>query len=446
MTRDMTKGNPFPIILRFMIPLFIGNVFQQLYNMADTIIVGRFVSADALAAVGATGTIMFLVLGFSQGLCTGFTVLTSQLYGAQNYPRVKRSVANAILLAAIVIVLVTTLSLSLMRPLLHLMNTPENIFEDAYTYIMIICMGIVASVYYNLFSAFLQAVGNSKMPLFFLVFSACLNVLLDLFFIIVLQLGVAGAALATDLSQGISALLCLFYIFKKEKVLWPERQHWRIHLSDTQHQLAVGVPMALQFAITASGTIIMQSAINLFGSTAVAAYTAANKLHNVLTQEMNSMGQAMATYSGQNYGAHRCDRIQQGVRAAMIIELIYSVLAALCCLLLLRPVMALFFAGSGSIDEMLPWASTYIHIAILFYIPLSFIFIFRNAMQGCGHGFLPMMGGVAELLARAGVALIAMQLMSFPLAVFCDPAAWVCACLFTAFSYLFVIRKVQKEL
>ena len=229
MTLDMTKGNPFPIILKFMIPLFIGNVFQQLYNMADTIIVGRFVGADALAAVGATGTIMFLVLGFSQGLCTGFTVPTSQVYGAKDYARVKRSVANGILLAAIVIIVMTTLSVTTMRPLLRLMNTPANIFEDAHTYISIICMGIVASVYYNLFSAFLQAVGNSKVPLCFLVFSACLNVVLDLFFIIVLKLGVAGAALATDLSQGISATLCLFYIYKKEKVLWPEHHDWRIN-------------------------------------------------------------------------------------------------------------------------------------------------------------------------------------------------------------------------
>ena len=446
MTLDMTKGNPFPIILKFMIPLFIGNVFQQLYNMADTIIVGRFVSADALAAVGATGTIMFLVLGFSQGLCTGFTVLTSQVYGAQDFARVKRSVANGILLAAIVIVVMTTLSVSLMRPLLHLMNTPANIFEDAHTYISIICMGIIASVYYNLFSAYLRAVGNSKVPLFFLVFSACLNVVLDLFFIIALKLGVAGAALATDLSQGISAVLCLLYIYKKEKVLWPERHDWHINSSDTQRQMSVGVPMALQFAITASGTIIMQSAINLFGSTAVAATTAANKLHSVLTQEMVSMGQAMATYSGQNYGCGKSERISAGVRAAIIIEIIYSILAAILCLLLLRPVMAIFFSGSGSVEEMMPWASTYIHLATLFYIPLSFIFIFRNAMQGCGHGFLPMMGGVVELLARLIVALFAMKLVLFPLAVFCDPAAWISACLFTAGAYLVVIRKVRKEL
>ena len=454
----MTKGNPFPIILKFMIPLFIGNVFQQLYNMADTIIVGRFVSADALAAVGATGNIMFLVLGFSQGLCTGFTVLTSQAYGARNYKRVKRSVANGILLALIVIVIVTLLSVSLMKPLLNLMNTPSNIFNDSLTYITIICLGTVASVYYNLFSAFIRSIGNSRVPLYFLLFSAGLNVGLDLLFIIVGKMGVAGAAWATNLSQGISAVLCLFYIYSKAKVLWPEPSDWRINITDTQHQMAVGVPMALQFGITASGTMVMQSAINLFGSTAVAAYTAANKLHSLMIQEMLAMGQAVATYCGQNYGGGDSSRINKGVHAAIAIEITYAIIAALLCNVLLRPVMSLFFADSGSaavagslealdtVSLMMPWSSTYIHIVTMFYIPLSFIFIFRNAMQGCGHGFLPMMGGVVEFFARLIVALIAMHIMSFPLAVFCDPAAWIAAGTFTAVSYTFVIKKVRKEL
>ena len=455
---DMTKGNPFPIILKFMIPLFIGNVFQQLYNMADTIIVGRFVSSDALAAVGATGNIMFLVLGFSQGLCTGFTVLTAQAFGAQNYKRVKRSVANGILLALIVIILVTALSVSLMRPLLHLMNTPVNIYNDSLTYITIICLGTVASVYYNLLSAYIRAIGNSRVPLYFLIFSACINVILDLVFIVFGHMGVAGAAWATNISQGLSALLCLIFIRTKVPVLWPNASDWRINIIDTKHQMSVGIPMALQFAITASGTMVMQSAINLFGSTAVAAYTAANKLHNVMTQEMPAMGQAIATYCGQNYGYGDSSRISKGIRAAVIIEIIYSIIGAIGSNLLLKPVMSIFFASSGSdavqgtaaaldtITLMMPWASTYIRIATMFYIPLSFIFIFRNAMQGCGHGFLPMMGGVVEFFARLVVALIAMHVMSFPLAVFCDPAAWLAAGVFTAVAYHFVMKKIRIEL
>ena len=443
---DMTKGNPLPMILKFMLPLFIGNIFQQLYNMADTIIVGRFVSADALAAVGATGTIMFLVLGFSQGLTTGFTVLTSQAFGAGNTERVKRSVANGILLSLIVSVVMTILSVLTMRPLLRLMHTPDNIFQDSYTYITIICLGLAAGVFYNLFSSFLRAIGNSQVPLYFLIFSAVLNVFLDLFLIIVMHMGVTGAALATDLSQGISAVLCLFYIRKRAVLLWPEKQHWHINPLDTEHQMAVGIPMALQFAITASGTMIMQSAINLFGSVAVAAYTAANKLANVLTQEMPAMGQAMATYAGQNYGKGDEQRIHKGVRAAVSIDTIYAVLAAIVGLLLVRPTMGLFFAEGSNFEVMFPWALTYIRITVIFYIPLSYIFIFRNTMQGCGHGFLPMMGGVVELFARLITALVAMHAMSYPLAVFCDPAAWLSAAIFTGVAYLFVMKQVKVEL
>ena len=201
MEKDMTKGRPLPVILKFMLPLIIGNIFQQLYNMADTIIVGRYVGADALAAVGSTGTIMFLTVGFSQGITAGFSVLTAQRFGAKDTEGVKISVANGILLSLIFTVIISSLSLLGMRPLLKLMNTPDNIFQDAYTYIMIISAGIIATIFYNLFSSYLRAVGNSKIPLVFLVFSAALNVILDLVLIINFKMGVAGAALATIISQ-----------------------------------------------------------------------------------------------------------------------------------------------------------------------------------------------------------------------------------------------------
>ena len=262
MERDMTKGSPLPVILQFTLPLIIGNIFQQLYNMADTIIVGRYVGADALAAVGSTGTIMFLVLGFAQGITAGFTVLTSQRFGAKDTRGVKRSVANGILLALLFTVVLTFFSMISMRPLLHLMNTPENIFQDAYTYIMIICGGLIATIFYNLLSSYLRAVGNSQTPLMFLIFSAVLNVLLDLLLIIRFKMGVAGAGYATVFSQGISAVLCLFYIYRSMPDMWPEKHHWKLHAADSRHQLSMGIPMALQFAITASGTMIMQAAIN----------------------------------------------------------------------------------------------------------------------------------------------------------------------------------------
>lgn len=446
MEKDMTKGNPLSIILKFTLPLLIGNVFQQLYNMADTIIVGRYVSSDALGAVGATSTITFLVVGFAQGITAGFSVLTAQRYGAKDEDGVRRSVANGILLSLLITILLTFGGLVCMKPLLKLMNTPENIFQDAYTYIMIIVGGLVTTVYYNLLSSYLRAVGNSQIPLVFLVFSAVLNVGLDLLFIIKFKMGVAGAGYATILAQGVSAVLCAVYIYLRMPSITPKKKHWKLHGRDSRLQMTMGIPMALQFAITASGTMIMQAAINLFGSDAVASFTAAGKLQNLAMQGMMAMGQTMATYSGQNYGKGDLSRIKKGVRAALLSTMVYAVIVGALAWILLKPSLGLFFAENVNLDAMMPWAESYIHICAVFYIPLSVIFVFRNTMQGCGYGFLPMMGGAAELVARLVVALIAMRVVSYPLACFCDPAAWIAAALFTGISYLYVSRDIAKKL
>ena len=302
MGTDMTKGRPLPVLLRFTIPLLLGNLFQQFYNMADTIIVGRYVGAGALAAVGSTGIIMFLITGFAQGLTSGFMILTAQRYGAGDTAGVKRSVSAGIFLSAVTTVILTGFFLAVMDPLLRLMQTPEDIFREAGRYIRIIAAGTAACVFYNLFSAFLRAVGNSRVPLFFLVFSACLNVALDLALIVGGGMGVEGAALATVLSQAVSAVLCGGYIFLKTPDLMPGAGQWRPHKGDVRRELSIGIPMALQFAITASGGMVMQSAVNQFGSLAVAAYTAAGKLETLVEQGMIALGQAMASYAGQNFG------------------------------------------------------------------------------------------------------------------------------------------------
>ena len=252
MERDMTVGTPWKIILNFTIPIVIGNIFQQFYSMVDTVIVGKFVGTKALAAVGSTGTIGFLILGFLMGLTAGFTVLTSQRFGAGDMPGMRKTVGSAAVLSVIGSVVMTVISMAFMKPLLILMNTPEDIFADAYTYSMLICSGVVACIFYNLFSSLLRAIGNSKVPLFFLVFSACLNVVLDLLLILCFHMGVAGAAIATNISQGVSAVLCLIYIYKNVPVLCPERTQWRLSASDTAYQMRMGIPMALQFSITAS--------------------------------------------------------------------------------------------------------------------------------------------------------------------------------------------------
>lgn len=444
MKSDMTKGNITPILIKFMIPLFIGNLFQQFYNMVDTLIVSRFVGADAMAAVGATGTIMFLILGFANGLATGFTVLTSQSYGAHDENRLRHSVANAIILAVIVTVITTFISVVSMKGILRIMNTPENIFDYSYAYIITIAYGICASVFYNLGASILRAIGNSKVPLYFLMLSAGLNIILDLVCIVGLDLKTFGAALATVVSQGISAILCFVYIYKKQHSIWPEKRDWHLEARDTSHQLRVGIPMALQFAITASGTMIMQAAINLYGSVAVASFSAASKLQSLITQGMPSIGQTMAAYAGQNFGAGKYDRLKGGVKNALIIMTVYSVVAAILSTSLLEPAMYLFFGSAENVAIQLPWAIPYIRFCAICYIPLSAIFIFRNMMQGCGFGFLPMMGGVVELVSRAIMAALSMKFMIYELASACDPAAWLTTGIFTFVAWLYVAPKIER--
>ena len=423
----MTEGQPLGLILRFTIPLFLGNAFQQVYNMADSMIVGKFVSANALAAVGSTGTIMFLVLGIAIGMTTGFSVMTSQYYGAKNLQGVRHSVTNGIMMSLVFTAILTAVALIIMPGLLRMMNTPEDIYDDALRYISIICMGTGAIMLYNLFAAFLRAIGNSKMPLFFLVFSALLNVVLDLVFIIAFHLGVAGAALATVAAQGISALLCAAYIYLKIEVLRPQASDWRFVGTCAAKQLAIGIPMALETGITASGTVIMQAALNVYGTLSIAGSTAAYKVINLLSGGLYSVGQTMASYAGQNFGAARIDRVISGTRAAMKLVVAYSMTVAAIGFLFLPILVGLFFSGDVALADVMPWAKIAHNECAAMYIPLGMIFVYRNTLQGCGYSVQAMAMGVVELGARVLMATISMHARSYPLAIASDPSAWLTA-------------------
>lgn len=445
MEKNMSTGSPLSIILKFSLPLFIGNLFQSFYNMVDAMIVGRFVGEDALAAVGATGTIMFVVTGLATGLSTGFTVLTSQKYGEGNEEGTRKSVANGMVLSLIMVLALTVISLACMNPILKLMNTPDNIFEDASTYITAICIGMVSIVAYNFFAACLRAVGNSRIPLITLIISASINVALDLLFIRGFGWGVAGAAWATNLAQAVSAVICALYLCRKKKSMWPRLKELRLNRKFSRQQLQVGVPMALQFGITGSGTVIMQAAVNLFGSTAVAAYSTAGKITTLLMQGSIAIGQTMATYAGQNYGAKRPDRIRLGVRYAVGMNVVYSLCAAVLSNVGLPLFMQLFFDAQADMTQVLYFSRRYISICSMFYLPLSVIFTFRNTMQGCGYGLLPMLGGVVELVARLICAVVAMHTLSYTAACLCDPVAWLCAGIFTMIGYFIVMRNVERS-
>lgn len=443
MELDMTKGKPFQLIVKFIIPIILGNIFQQLYNVMDTVIVGQFVGVKALAAVGATGTISFLILGFMQGLTTGFTVLTSQRFGAGDDEGVKKSVGNGYLLSAVVTVVMTAVSIAGMDWLLHIMQTPADIYEMSRTYIIIICWGMGFNILYNLLSSMLRAVGNSRVPLYFLVLAAILNIVLDLVFIIVFHMGVAGAAAATIASQGVSGVLCLLYIWKKVPLLQIKKRHLAPDKWCVKNQMSIGIPMALQFSITAVGAIMVQAALNMLGSVVVAAYTVSGKVEQFVTQVLAAMGMTMATYCAQNRGVGDLDRIRQGAKIAFVMSTVYSVIVFFVLQAALPWVVGLFL--TGDLTEVLSYARTYITICGIFFTPLGMIFIYRNVMQGCGYGFLPMMGGVVELVCRAVVAVIAAHFMSYEGICAANASAWCLTGIFLWIANGYTMKKMEKE-
>lgn len=443
MTKDMTNGNPIKLILTFSIPLLIGNVFQQFYNMVDAIIVGRYLGVDALAAVGSTGSMAFLVNGFVIGLTSGFAVLVAQRFGANDVEGVKKAFYSSIILSIIMTILVTFISMICAKPLLTLMNTPENIMSDALTYIIIIYAGNVAIIFYNMLASILRSLGDSKTPLYFLIIASILNVILDLVFIINFSLGVAGAAYATIISQLVSAILCAIYIVKKFPILKLKKSHMKLKKSYVFKQLKIGLPMALQFSITAIGIMVLQGALNNFGSKIIGAYTAASKVQQLVTQPCVTFGVTMATYSGQNLGAGRIDRIKEGVRKCVFLSLSVSIFSSLMVILFGESFTKLFITSDNL--EALSYAKQYLNIVSLFYIPLGLIFIFRNTLQGIGESFIPMMAGFAEMVARTIVAFSLPSYIGFIGVALADPAAWIAAAIPLVITYYKKIDTVLSE-
>lgn len=441
---DMTSGSPMKMILSFTFPIFIGNVFQQFYNMADAVIVGKFVGTKALAAVGSTGTIMFLIYGFVVGMTAGFTVLTAQKFGAGDMRAMRQTVAGASILSLIVGVILTAVFMILMKPWLMAMNTPTDIFADAYAYIMIVSAGILAQMLYNLLASVLRALGNSKVPLYFLILSALLNIVLDLVLIIVFHMGAAGAAVATVVSQGVSGLLCLVYIVKCVPVLRMSRDDWRPsgHLLKTQ--MRIGIPMALQYSITAIGTMMVQSSLNILGSTLVAAYTAAGKIEQVVSQAYVALGTTLATYSAQNIGAGDVPRIRRGFRATTWIGVIYSFAAAALVMTVGKYMTYLFV--SEDVELIMDSVDLYLKCVGILFIPLAIVNIYRNGIQGLGYGLLPMMAGVAELVGRGVMSVIAAQQKSYLGVCLASPAAWVLAAALLIGMYFYVIKTDLKKI
>ncbi len=445
MTKDLTSGSPLKVILMFTLPLVLGNLFQQFYALADTIIVGRFCGVSALASVGATGSVNYLILGFVIGVCNGFAIPIAQLFGARDYKDLRRHVANAAWLCIAGSVVLTVATVALTRPMMELMQTPDDILDGAVVYIGWIFAGIPFIFLYNMVAAIMRALGDSKTPLYFLILTSALNIGLDLLFIIPFHMGVLGAALATDISQVISGVLSFAYLRRKFGVLKMEKGDIAYSKKACGRLLGIGVPMGLQCSITAIGSVIMQWAVNVLGSTAVAAVTAAGKTQSLLTVPLESVGTAMATYAGQNLGASRMDRVRQGVNSALLIILVYALASAFILHFTDVQIMSLFLDTAKEVD-IVNMGREYLFWNSVFFIPLGALIVWRYTIQGLGFSTLAMMAGVAEMIARTAVAIVLVPILGYFGAELSNPAAWVAACLFLYPAYKWTCRQLNNRL
>ena len=441
-TKDMTIGSPMKLILGFSIPLLFGFLFQQFYSVVDTVIVGRFLGVNALAGVGATGSLNFMVIGFCMGVCNGFAIPIAHKFGAKDYSGMRQVVANSAWLAAAFAVVMTVVVALLCRNILIWMNTPEDIFEDAYHYILIIFIGIPAIYLYNILSGIIRSMGDSKTPLVFLIISSMLNIGLDLLCIVVFQMGVPGAAVATVVAQLISGLLCLFYIMKKFEILHITKEEWRINSDHIKVLCQMGIPMGLQYSITAIGSVILQTAVNSLGSVAVASVTAASKVSMFFCCPIDAMGSTMATYGGQNVGAKKLDRLGKGLFSCSILGVIYAI-CAFIILFLFGDKFAHLFVNGGE-TQVLANARMMLIVNSAFYIPLAFVNIVRFMIQGMGFSTFAVLAGVFEMTARALAGLFLVPNFGFIGVCFANPMAWIFADIFLFPAYIHVRRKLDR--
>lgn len=446
MDKNMTKGSPFMLLVQFSIPLFIGNLFQQIYSMVDTVVVGRFVGVDALAALGAVSGFSFMAVGFAQGLGCGFAVLVSQCYGAKDEDRMRKAYAMSIISSVVVGVIMSLLFFAFSMPMLEAVNTPSNIITMSNDYISVIYLGLIASVFYNLFSSILRAVGDSRSPLLFLLISSVLNVVLDLFFVLVIPLGCLGVAIATVMSQAISAVISYIYIAKKLPMFRFRKGDFNLDFNIIRILLKIGLPGAVQFSVCALGVIIVQIAINDFGSDIVAAYSIGVKIETLLSQMFTALGMAISTYAGQNLGAGEYDRIKKGFLDCFILIVIWSVISYLLSFFIAEPLARLFIDSSTNEQSVIDNAIVYFDIVIRFFIPLGMIFLFRTGCQGLGSGAIPMISSATELIARIIAAFTLPIWFGYAGVCYASPVAWVCAAVILPVCYFMQMKGIRKKL
>uniref|UniRef100_UPI004026605A MATE family efflux transporter n=1 Tax=Candidatus Stercorousia sp. TaxID=3048886 RepID=UPI004026605A len=445
MITDMTKGSPLKHILLFSVPLLIGNVFQQLYNIADLVIVGRTLGVESFAAVGAVAPLFFLITFIIVGLTNGFAVVTGQRFGAKDIKGVRNSVVISTILSVIVTFIFSSIFALSMNYILKWMNVPDNIYHNAFWYVEIIIIGLIATTMYNMLASIIRALGDSKTPLYFLIIASLINIILALIFIIVFHMGVPGSAIAVILSQGISVILCTIFIKYKFPILRIHRNEWFIKFDkdfyDSAYEhLKIGVPMAVQFSILGISILIIQSVCNSFGSNVIAAMTAALRIEQIATLPMMSFGVALAAYVAQNFGARKFKRIRLGVIKTSTINIVLSIVMAFVMRFWGTNIIGAFIGTATK--EIINIAHSYLLISTIFYFFLGQIFIYRNALQGMGETVFPLLSSIAELVMRAFTAVYLAIKFGYIGMFYAGPIAWVSASTVLFLGYLYSIKHI----
>lgn len=441
MTTNMTKGSPFMLILKFALPLFIGNMVLQLYTTIDAVIVRKTISTEAFSAVGSTGSIMFLVLGFILGNCVGLSVVTSQFYGASDINSVKRSIATSLVLGVGLSLIITIISVVFCRPLLEFMQTPDDIIDRSHQYLMVIFFGIFANFLYNFYASMMRALGNSKTPLYFLICASILNIFLDFVFIVYAKMDVSGAGLATVISQLVCGVGLYLYSRKTSEEFKLTRKDFVLDFEFCKKHLALALPMGFQFSIIAIGTIIVQIVLNNFGTEYITSYTAGNRIELILCQVYPAIGTAVVTYVAQNYGAGLISRIKEGVKIATIITTSYTLIAS-CILVFGGQFILKMILGSNEIPSIYSNAQIYLNFCAFAFFFLGVIYVYRNALQGISRGSFTLIAGIIELVVRSFVAIIFTKLLGFTGVCLATPITWVVTGVFLYISYSNIIKKL----
>lgn len=444
MTNAMTKGNILRHILLFSIPLLLGNIFQQTYNMVDASIVGKTLGVSALASVGVSSSIQFMVLGFSIGTALGLAIPVATSFGANDFAKMRRYIFTGYVLTATIAVLLTALTTALCATILRIMDTPIDIYEAAYQYLIVIFLGLPCTLFYNYLSGIIRAIGDSKTPFYFLAFSAVLNIFLDFFCILVLHWGVAGAAIATVVSQGISTVLCFLLIHKKISILQLQKEDCIFDKGMFLHSLNMGVPMGLQYSITAIGSMFMQTANNGLGTVYVSAYAAGMKIKQFMMCPFDSFATATATFVSQNLGAGELERIKIGIKKGVLVAFVYSIFATLVMVLFGRSLSLLFVDKSAK--DVLDASGQYLRYIGWFYWGLAILNVTRMSVQGLGYSRLAVFNGVIEMIARMVVSLVFVPLFGFNAICCADQAAWLSADLYIVPVLFYVLKRIEQNL